>query len=73
MGQHIRFRILQWTSLPVYVRSVNKRHSRNWRTTSEKFSLFDSVCDFSNMSTARIRWLLSRIDVGEGVGGQAPH
>ena len=37
---------------------------------AKKFPLFDSVCDLTTISAARMRWLFVRIDVGEvwGVG-----
>jgi DNA polymerase V len=71
MGQHIRAQILQWTSLPVCVGiGSSKTLAKLANHVAKKFPLFDSVCDFSTMSDARMRWLLSRIDVGEvwGVG-----
>jgi DNA polymerase V len=45
-------------------------HCKLANHVAKKFALFDSVCDFSTMSAARMHWLLSRIDVREvwGVG-----
>lgn len=71
MGQDIRARILQWTSLPVCVGVGNsKTLAKLANHVAKKFPLFDSVCDFTTMSAARMRWLFVRIDVGEvwGVG-----
>lgn len=71
MGQDIRTRILQWTSLPVCVGLGNsKTQAKLANHVAKKFPLFDSVCDFTTMSAARMRWLLVRIDVDEvwGVG-----
>lgn len=71
MGQDIRARILQWTSLPVCVGvGGSKTLAKLANHVAKKFSLFDSVCDFTTMSAARMRWLFVRIDVGEvwGVG-----
>jgi DNA polymerase V len=71
MGQDIRARIFQWTSLPVCVGiGSSKTLAKLANHVAKKFALFDSVCDFSTMSVARMQWLLSRIDVGEvwGVG-----
>lgn len=71
MGQHIRARVLQWTSLPVCVGiGSSKTLGKLANHIAKKFPLFDSVCDLSTMSAARMRWLFVRIDVGEvwGVG-----
>ena len=71
MGQDIRARILQWTSLPVCVGvGGSKTLAKLANHVAKKFPLFDSVCDFTTMSVARMRWLFVRIDVGEvwGVG-----
>lgn len=71
MGQDIRARILQWTSLPVCVGiGSSKTLAKLANHVAKKFPLFDSVCDFTTMSEARMRWLLVRIEVGEvwGVG-----
>lgn len=71
MGQHIRARILQWTALPVCVGiGASKTLAKLANHVGKKFPLFDGVCDFTTMSTARERWLLERIAVGEvwGVG-----
>jgi len=71
MGQDIRGRILQWTSLPVCVGiGSSKTLAKLANHVAKKFPLFESVCDFTTMSAARMRWLFVRIDVGEvwGVG-----
>lgn len=71
MGQHIRRRILQWTSLPVCVGiGASKTQAKLANHIAKKFALFESVCDLTTMSAARMRWLFERIDVGEvwGVG-----
>ena len=71
MGQDIRAKILQWTSLPVCVGvGASKTLAKLANHIAKKFPLFDSVCDLSTMSAARMFWLFSRIDVGEvwGVG-----
>ena len=71
MGQDIRAKILQWTSLPVCVGvGASKTQAKLANHIAKKFALFDSVCDLSTMSDARMLWLFSRIDVGEvwGVG-----
>lgn len=71
MGQHIRQRILQWTSLPVCVGiGASKTQAKLANHIAKKFALFESVCDLTTMSAARMRWLFERIDVGEvwGVG-----
>jgi DNA polymerase V len=71
MGQHIRARVLQWTALPVCVGiGASKTLAKLANHVGKKFPLFDGVCDFTTMSTARERWLLERIAVGEvwGVG-----
>lgn len=71
MGQDIRKRILQWTSLPVCVGvGSSKTQAKLANHIAKKFPLFDSVCDLTSMSAARMRWLFVRIEVGEvwGVG-----
>lgn len=71
MGQDIRAKILQWTSLPVCVGvGASKTQAKLANHIAKKFALFNSVCDLSTMSAARMFWLFSRIDVGEvwGVG-----
>lgn len=71
MGQHIRARIDQWIGLPVCVGiGTSKTQAKLANHIAKKFPLFDSVCDFSTMSPARMRWLFDRIDVSEvwGVG-----
>lgn len=71
MGQAMRAQILQWTSLPVCVGvGSSKTLAKLANHVAKKVPLFDSVCDFTNMSAARERWLFERIDVGEvwGVG-----
>jgi len=71
MGQDIRKRILQWTSLPVCVGvGASKTQAKLANHIAKKFPLFDSVCDLTTMSAARMRWLFVRIDVSEvwGVG-----
>lgn len=70
-GQNIRARILQWTSLPVCVGiGPSKTLAKLANHIAKKVSLFDSVCDLTTMSSARMHWLFTRIDVGEvwGVG-----
>lgn len=71
MGQDIRKRVLQWTSLPVCVGvGASKTQAKLANHIAKKFQLFDSVCDLTKMSAARMRWLMVRIEVGEvwGVG-----
>ena len=71
MGQDIRAKVAQWTSLPVCVGiGQSKTLAKLANHVAKKFPLFDSVADFSTMSDARTAWLLERIDVGEvwGVG-----
>lgn len=71
MGQDIRAKVLQWTSLPVCVGvGSSKTLAKLANHVAKKFPLFDSVADFTTMSEARTAWLLQRIDVGEvwGVG-----
>ena len=71
MGQDIRAKVLQWTSLPVCVGvGSSKTLAKLANHVAKKFPLFDSVADFTTMSDARTAWLLQRIDVGEvwGVG-----
>ena len=71
MGQHMRAKILQWTTLPVCVGvGTSKTLAKLANHIAKKFPLFDSVCDLSTMSAARMHWLFTRIDVGEvwGVG-----
>ncbi|PWF54980.1 Y-family DNA polymerase [Massilia glaciei] len=71
MGQDIRAKILQWTTLPVCVGiGSSKTLAKLANHVGKKVPLFDGVCDFTTMSAARERWLLERIAVGEvwGVG-----
>lgn len=71
MGQDIRAKVAQWTSLPVCVGiGQSKTLAKLANHVAKKFPLFDSVADFTTMSDARTAWLLRRIDVGEvwGVG-----
>lgn len=71
MGQHIRNKILKWTTLPVCVGiGPSKTLAKMGNHIAKKFPLFDGVCDLTNMSEARMRWLFTRIEVGEvwGVG-----
>lgn len=71
MGQDIRAKVAQWTSLPVCVGvGQSKTLAKLANHVAKKFPLFDSVADFTTMSEARTAWLLRRIDVGEvwGVG-----
>lgn len=71
MGQDIRAKVAQWTSLPVCVGiGQSKTLAKLANHVAKKFPLFDSVADFTTMSDARTAWLLQRIDVGEvwGVG-----
>ena len=71
MGQDIRAKVVQWTSLPVCVGiGQSKTLAKLANHVAKKFPLFDSVADFTTMSQARTAWLLRRIDVGEvwGVG-----
>lgn len=71
MGQDIRSKVAQWTSLPVCVGiGQSKTLAKLANHVAKKFPLFDSVADFTTMSDARTAWLLQRIDVGEvwGVG-----
>lgn len=71
MGQDIRAKVAQWTSLPVCVGvGQSKTLAKLANHVAKKFPLFDSVADFTTMSDARTAWLMQRIDVGEvwGVG-----
>ncbi|PJC99214.1 DNA polymerase V subunit UmuC [Janthinobacterium sp. BJB1] len=71
MGQDIRAKVAQWTSLPVCVGiGQSKTLAKLANHVAKKFPLFESVADFTTMSVARTAWLLRRIDVGEvwGVG-----
>lgn len=71
MGQDIRARTLQWTSLPVCVGiGSSKTLAKLPNHIAKKFALFDGVCDFTTMSAARRHWLFNRVDVREvwGVG-----
>ena len=71
LGQDIRAKVAQWTSLPVCVGiGQSKTLAKLANHVAKKFPLFDSVADFTTMSDARAAWLLQRIDVGEvwGVG-----
>lgn len=71
MGQHMRAKILQWVNLPVCVGvGASKTLGKLANHIAKKFPLFDSVCDLSSMSAARMRWLFVRLDVGVvwGVG-----
>lgn len=71
MGQDIRAKVAQWTSLPVCVGiGQSKTLAKLANHVAKKFPLFDSVADFTTMSDARTAWLMERIDVGEvwGVG-----
>jgi DNA polymerase V len=71
MGQDIRAKVAQWTSLPVCVGvGQSKTLAKLANHVAKKFPLFDSVADFITMSDARTAWLMQRIDVGEvwGVG-----
>ncbi|WP_200968986.1 SOS mutagenesis and repair protein [Janthinobacterium sp. Ant5-2-1] len=55
MGQDIRSKILQWTSLPVCVGvGASKTQAKLANHIAKKFALFDSVCDLSTMSAARM-------------------
>ncbi|MED5594541.1 Y-family DNA polymerase [Janthinobacterium sp. P210006] len=71
LGQDIRAKVAQWTSLPVCVGvGQSKTLAKLANHVAKKFPLFDSVADFTTMSDARTAWLLQRIDVGEvwGIG-----
>jgi len=71
MGQDMRQRILKWTSLPVCVGiGASKTQAKLANHIAKKVPLFESVCDLTNMSENRMRWLFERIEVGEvwGVG-----
>jgi len=62
---------LKWVNLPVCVGvGASKTQAKLANHIAKEFPLFDSVCDLSSMSAARMRWLFVRIDVGEVWGGR---
>jgi DNA polymerase V len=70
-GQHMRGRILKWTGLPVCVGiGSTKTLSKLANHCAKKRPVFNSVCNFNNMSAIELHDLLSQIEVGEiwGVG-----
>ncbi|MCW5601355.1 MAG: Y-family DNA polymerase [Nitrosomonas sp.] len=73
MGQSIRSRIHQWTSLPVCVGfGATKTLAKLANHIAKKQPEFNGVCDLSAMSANQLNTLLSLIEVGEvwGVGRQ---
>lgn len=71
MGQDIRKKVLQWTSLPVCVGiGQSKTLAKLANHIAKKMKTFDSVCDLTNMTDTRKDWLFERIPVGDvwGVG-----
>ncbi len=73
MGQSIRQRIRQWTSLPVCVGfGVTKTLAKLANHIAKKQPAFHGVCDLAAMPPAQFEALLSAIEVGEvwGVGRQ---
>ncbi|SDY95998.1 Y-family DNA polymerase [Nitrosomonas sp. Nm58] len=73
MGQSIRNRIRQWTSLPVCVGfGATKTLAKLANHIAKKQSAFNGVCDLASMPPSQLEALLSAIEVGEvwGVGRQ---
>ena len=73
MGQLIRQRIRQWTSLPVCVGfGATKTLAKLANHIAKKQPAFNGVCDLSTMPHEQFEALLSTIEVGEvwGVGRQ---
>lgn len=73
MGQSIRNRIRQWTSLPVCVGfGATKTLAKLANHIAKKKPEFNGVCDLASMSSSQLEALLSAIEVGEvwGVGRQ---
>jgi DNA polymerase V len=73
IGQTIRHRIRQWTSLPVCVGiGTTKTLAKLANHIAKKQSIFNGVCDLSTMPHEQFEALLSTIEVGEvwGVGRQ---
>ncbi|SFM61186.1 Y-family DNA polymerase [Nitrosomonas communis] len=71
MGQSIRQRIRQWTSLPVCVGfGATKTLAKLANHIAKKRSEFNGVCDLASMPSSQLDALLSTIEVGEvwGVG-----
>lgn len=71
MGQSIRQRIRQWTSLPVCVGfGASKTLAKLANHIAKKQPAFNGVCDLAAMPASQLDALLSAIDVGEvwGVG-----
>ncbi|MCW5599665.1 MAG: Y-family DNA polymerase [Nitrosomonas sp.] len=73
LGQSIRGRIHQWTSLPVCVGlGATKTLAKLANHIAKKQLGFNGVCDLSSMPSTQLENLLSTIEVGEvwGVGRQ---
>ena len=71
MGQSIRNRVRQWTSLPVCVGfGSTKTLAKLANHIAKKQTDFNGVCDLASMPSAQLEALLSVIEVGEvwGVG-----
>ncbi len=70
-GQQIRQRVLQWTGLPVCVGiGATKTLAKLANHCAKKMPQFDGVCNFNQLSAARLKHLLQSIEVSEvwGVG-----
>ncbi|WP_430230208.1 Y-family DNA polymerase [Nitrosomonas communis] len=71
MGQSIRQRIRQWTSLPVCVGfGITKTLAKLANHIAKKQPEFNGVCDLASIPSAQLEALLSAIEVGAvwGVG-----
>lgn len=71
MGQSIRNRVRQWTSLPVCVGfGATKTLAKLANHIAKKQAVFNGVCDLASMPSSQLDALLSTIEVGEvwGVG-----
>ncbi|MEY3884705.1 MAG: polymerase subunit [Pseudomonadota bacterium] len=70
-GQHMRKRIMKWTSLPVCVGiGATKTLAKLANHCAKKQAVFNSVCNFNTMSPTELDGLLGQLEVGEiwGVG-----
>ncbi len=71
MGQAIRHRIRQWTSLPVCAGfGESKTLAKFANHLAKKNSVFDGVCDLTALTDAQRQHWMAKIEVGEvwGVG-----
>jgi DNA polymerase V len=71
MGQHIRERVLQWTTLPVCVGiAPTKTLAKLANHIAKKRPGFDGVCDLAALTRREREQLFAEIDVGDvwGVG-----